>query len=229
MAISSGAPGDEIDGLAIDQLAGADLRPGQVLQDGDVPAGPGRGVADAGDDGAVLLVRAVREIEAEDVGARGDERVERALGGTGRPDGGDDLGESAHEGSSRAVNPIAGWPRLTSWLAMLPEWFDTARADAERRGLGHIVPVLEALRASGERLRQAAWAEHATARIALRGAALAPAADRPAPARGRRGAGSREGAADHRRDRRQAPFGRRLGVVAGRGGPRRPSPATTRG
>ena len=45
---------------------------------------------------AVLLVRAVREIEAEDVGARGDERVERALGGTGRPDGGDDLGESAH-------------------------------------------------------------------------------------------------------------------------------------
>ena len=64
---------------------------------------------------------------------------------------------------------------------MLPEWFETARADAERRGLGHIVPVLEALRASGERLRQAAWAEHATARIALRGAALAPAAIAPPP------------------------------------------------
>ena len=64
---------------------------------------------------------------------------------------------------------------------MLPDWFDTARADAERRGLGHIVPVLEALRASGERLRQAAWAEHATARIALRGAALAPAAIAPPP------------------------------------------------
>ena len=31
--------GHEVDGLAIDQLAGADLRPGQVLQDGDVPAG----------------------------------------------------------------------------------------------------------------------------------------------------------------------------------------------
>src|SRR3982751_5884016 len=65
---------------------------------------------------------------------------------------------------------------------MLPDWFDTARADAERRGLGHIVPVLEALRASGERLRQAPWAEHASARIALRGAALAPAAAAPPPA-----------------------------------------------
>jgi len=64
---------------------------------------------------------------------------------------------------------------------MLPDWFDTARADAERRGLGHIVPVLEALRASGERLRQAPWAEHATARIALRGASLAPAAIAPVP------------------------------------------------
>jgi aspartyl-tRNA(Asn)/glutamyl-tRNA(Gln) amidotransferase subunit A len=67
---------------------------------------------------------------------------------------------------------------------MLPEWFETARADAERRGLGQIVPVLEALRASGERLRQAAWAEHATARIALRGAALAPAAMAPPPPEG---------------------------------------------
>src|SRR5918993_3386011 len=67
---------------------------------------------------------------------------------------------------------------------MLPDWFETARADAERRGLGHIVPVLEALRASGERLRQAAWAEHATARIALRGAALAPAAIAPPPPAG---------------------------------------------
>src|SRR4029453_10339318 len=64
---------------------------------------------------------------------------------------------------------------------MLPEWFDTARADAERRGLGHIVPVLEALRASGERLRQAPWAEHATARVARRGAALTPAAIAPPP------------------------------------------------
>ena len=65
---------------------------------------------------------------------------------------------------------------------MLPDWFETARADAERRGMGHIVPVLEALRASGERLRQAPWAEHAAARIALRGAALAPAAIAPLPA-----------------------------------------------
>jgi Asp-tRNA(Asn)/Glu-tRNA(Gln) amidotransferase A subunit family amidase len=64
---------------------------------------------------------------------------------------------------------------------MLPDWFETARADAERRGLGHIVPVLEALRASGDRLRQAAWAEHATARVALRGAALAPATFVPPP------------------------------------------------
>ena len=64
---------------------------------------------------------------------------------------------------------------------MLPDWFETARADAERRGLGQIVPVLEVLRASGERLRQAAWAEHATARIALGGAAIHPASIAPPP------------------------------------------------
>src|SRR5689334_12219393 len=64
---------------------------------------------------------------------------------------------------------------------MLPDWFETARADAERRGLGHIVPVLEALRASGERLRQAPWAEQAAARIALGGAAIAPATFVPPP------------------------------------------------
>ena len=62
---------------------------------------------------------------------------------------------------------------------MLPVWFDTAKADAERRGLAHIVPVLEALRASGERLRQAPWADDAAARIALRGASLAPAGTTP--------------------------------------------------
>ena len=66
-------------------------------------------------------------------------------------------------------------------LGMLPEWFETARADAERRGLGHILPVLEALRASGERLRRAPWADQATARIALGGATLAPAAISPPP------------------------------------------------
>jgi len=64
---------------------------------------------------------------------------------------------------------------------MLPDWFETARADAERRNLSQIVPVLEALRASGERLRQAQWADQASARIALGGATLAPAAVAPAP------------------------------------------------
>ena len=39
VAISSGRAGHEVDGLAVDQLAGADLRARQVLQDGDVPAG----------------------------------------------------------------------------------------------------------------------------------------------------------------------------------------------
>jgi aspartyl-tRNA(Asn)/glutamyl-tRNA(Gln) amidotransferase subunit A len=67
---------------------------------------------------------------------------------------------------------------------MLPDWFETARADAERRGLSQIVPVLEALRASSERLRQAPWAEQASARIAPRGAALAPAAAAPPPPAG---------------------------------------------
>ena len=169
--------GDEVDRLAVHQSPGADLRPGQILEDGDVPPRPrGRG-ADAGDDGAVLRVGAVREVQPEDVRAGGDEGVERAFGGAGRAHGGDDLGESAHGGMSK----LGSGTRLPSRSRMLPEWFDTARADAERRGLSHIVPVLEALRASGERLRQAQWADQATARIALGGATLAPAAIAPPP------------------------------------------------
>src|SRR4029079_16564367 len=67
------------------------------------------------DDRAVLLVRAVREVEAEDVGAGGDERIERALGSAGRPDGRNDFCESAHARKNRAVNVGMMWPRLTSW------------------------------------------------------------------------------------------------------------------
>ena len=52
-----------------------------------MPAGALGGGTDPGDDGAVLLVRPVREVEAEDVGAGGDERVEGAFGGTGGANG----------------------------------------------------------------------------------------------------------------------------------------------
>ena len=107
---------------------------------------------------------------------------------------------------------------------MLPEWFETARADAERRGLGHIVPVLEALRASGERLRQASWAEHATARIALRGAALAPAAIAPPPPDADAAGRPPSALPEHRRDRGPAALRRRHRLGAGRGGPRRHRP-----
>ena len=56
--------------------AGADLRAAQVLQDGDVLVGAHRGLAHLVKARGVIGLRAVRKIEADDVDAGGDERVE---------------------------------------------------------------------------------------------------------------------------------------------------------
>ena len=74
------------------RAAGADLRAAQILQDRDlrVPRPPrprGRGA----NVGAWRLVRAVREVQTEDVDAGGDERVEHRVVVAGRSDRGDDL------------------------------------------------------------------------------------------------------------------------------------------
>jgi Asp-tRNA(Asn)/Glu-tRNA(Gln) amidotransferase A subunit family amidase len=45
-----------------------------------------------------------------------------------------------------------------------PDWFGTARADAEQRGLPQVASVLDALRVAAERLRGADWQEHAATR-----------------------------------------------------------------
>ena len=83
-------PWNEVDAAAL-QESGPDLRPGQVLQDGYEASRIRRGRANPGDDGAVGFVRAVREVEADDV----DPGVDQFADGRRRTrlgaDGGDDL------------------------------------------------------------------------------------------------------------------------------------------
>ena len=82
----------ELDGAAALERAGADLRAAQVLQDGHDRA-PSRSAAARmrRTTARVRLVRAVREVEAEDVDAGGDEVVELRRRCHRRADRGDDL------------------------------------------------------------------------------------------------------------------------------------------
>src|SRR5207249_8061929 len=77
--------------LAAFDRADANLRPAEILEDRDRAAGALRGGADARIGRRVRLLRAVREVEPEDVGTGGDQRVEHAVGVARGPDGGDDL------------------------------------------------------------------------------------------------------------------------------------------
>ena len=80
------------------QQAGADLGAAQVLQQRDAAAGLGRQRADARHHLAVRLVRAVREVQAEDVHAGRDQLAQRRFAARGRSDRGDDL-RPPHSGS----------------------------------------------------------------------------------------------------------------------------------
>src|SRR5204863_7162881 len=64
----------EFDRMMIPQLARADLRAAQILHYGNGTARLFRRRADARDRGAMRLVRAVREVQTEDVRAAGDQR-----------------------------------------------------------------------------------------------------------------------------------------------------------
>ena len=92
----AGGDGDRLarrehDRLAAGESTGADLRAAKILENRDLAAGAaGRG-PDSRERRRLRLVSTVREVQAEDVGAGGDERVEGRLGVAGRPDGGDDL------------------------------------------------------------------------------------------------------------------------------------------
>ena len=91
VAMRSVSPGFEHERPAALERAGADLRAAEILKDRDLAVRARRRGADAAERRRVRVVRAVREIQAEDVGAGGDERVEHRVGIAGRTDRGDDL------------------------------------------------------------------------------------------------------------------------------------------
>ena len=76
---------------ATNERPGPDLGTAQVLHDRDVAARLPRHFADPPERFRVGLVRPVREVEAEDVHARRDQRVEDLGAVAGRTNGGDDL------------------------------------------------------------------------------------------------------------------------------------------
>ena len=85
----------QLDGSAALEPPGADLRAGEVLEDGDRPPDRGGDLAHVADDLQVLRLIAVGEVEAHDVHAGLDQALEHAALARGGADGGDDLG-AAH-------------------------------------------------------------------------------------------------------------------------------------
>src|SRR5439155_24422335 len=74
------------------ECAGPNLRTAKVLQHCDLAARPGSRRADTAKRRAVRFVGAVREVQPEDVGAAGDQRVEHVVGIADRADGRDNFG-----------------------------------------------------------------------------------------------------------------------------------------
>ncbi len=83
--------GDELDGLVVLELAGADLWPLQVGEDADGLALFLGDLADHADELRLLRVGAVREVEAGYVEASANELAEDFDRAAGGPEGGDDL------------------------------------------------------------------------------------------------------------------------------------------
>jgi len=73
-------------------LPSRNFGPCRSAQDADRPPGVGFDLADLGESGAVLLMRAVAEIEAEDIDPRVEQRAQTLAAGARRPDRRDDLG-----------------------------------------------------------------------------------------------------------------------------------------
>ena len=95
-AVAGGDPqrlaGRQLDRPPAFEQAGADFRSAEILQDGDFASRALRRRADARERRGMRLVGAVREIQPEDVGACGNQRVEHGVRIAGGPDRGDDLG-----------------------------------------------------------------------------------------------------------------------------------------
>ena len=99
------------------KLAEPDLRPGEIDEHADVPAGGGRHAPHPVERLLVLGRRAVGHVEAEHVDARGEQRADRLLRVGGGADRGDDLrahdrgrGRGRHGGHSLGVRVVVWWP-----------------------------------------------------------------------------------------------------------------------
>src|SRR5690606_27916877 len=84
----------ELHGQATWQPPGADLRPAQVLEDGERAFQPLARPANAREARRVLVVRSVREVESEDVDARARQGEDAFVSRARRPESGDDPGLS---------------------------------------------------------------------------------------------------------------------------------------
>ena len=104
MAIVSGVAGGELERLAADEAAGPNLRAAQVLQDGHLAAGP-LAASRIWWNSAACSLRAVREVQAEDVHPGSDQRVEHGGLAAGGAEGGDDLGV-AHERQRKRIRNV---------------------------------------------------------------------------------------------------------------------------
>ncbi len=91
MAMTNRSPAFSDERLAGRERTGPDLRPAQVLQDADVAAGALGGFAHLMKERRVIGLRAMREVEPDDVDAGGDERVEHVRIAGRRSERGDDL------------------------------------------------------------------------------------------------------------------------------------------
>ena len=102
-------------GVVVAQVADAELRAGQVAEDRHLAAERGGRLADRLDRLRVFVGAGVGEVEAEDVGAGGDQLLEHAEVPRGRADRGDDLGAPL-EVSGGLGEGIAGHlrPRVVS-------------------------------------------------------------------------------------------------------------------
>ena len=83
--------GHELDGRPVLQQTRADLRPAEILQDGNRATRLGGRLADACDDLAVRLLRPVREVQTEHVDPRPHEFPNPLLAVGGRAERGNDL------------------------------------------------------------------------------------------------------------------------------------------
>jgi len=84
-------PWAHVNWRVVRQLAGADLGSAQVLEDGNLAPCPRCRLADAVKRECLRLMRAVREVETEDVGPGSDEGIEPILGLARGSDSCDDL------------------------------------------------------------------------------------------------------------------------------------------